>query len=486
MAIPTNGSSFTNYGWAVCLWALIIAFQYGYHISVLNQIQAVLTCKATSPNSLPAPPRLLECIPMSDLTFSLVTSIFTIGGLAGSLVAHLVMDNLGRRGTHRICAIFIGIGAAFMGLSNSLVFILFGRFLTGIGSGLGLCVGPIFLAEIAPSKISGSVGVLTQLAIVSGIMFTQVAGINLAAPFTWRYVFFISFCLSGLQIFFSSMVVESPAFLLGKGRLEDHKTAARRLWGNTVPSLACKTIRNSKYIHSLLNNDSEDSLEPPRQENATILQVFTLKQLRKPLMIVSSAMLAQQISGINAVLYYSNDILAKSLPELGAYISLGVTVINVIMTFPPIILIEKLGRRRLLFISTVGQLVSLAFIGYSLDSGASTVASIAILIFVMSFAVGLGPIPFVIIPEVSPAYAVSALSSVALSINCKSSRIANFIVGLAFLPIRNLLSGGDMYKEGQVFYVFIAIFSAAAVWLFSVYKTSSTSSHMFYNAQLLQ
>ncbi|KAF8197389.1 general substrate transporter [Pholiota molesta] len=457
--MAANGTSFTAYGWAVCLWALVIAFQYGYHISVLNQIQAVLTCKVTTiPPSLAATPRLSGCIPMSDVTFSLLTAIFTIGGLAGSLVANLVMDSVGRRGSNRICAIFMAIGTALMGISNSLYILLIGRFLIGIGSGLGLCVGPIYLAEIAPSKISGSVGVLTQLAIVSGIMITQVAGLNFAAPGMWRYVFFLSFCIAVIQYLSSSVIVESPAFLLRKGRLEEHKTAARRLWGNSIPSLASE--------ESLLANEQSDLTDTSIQDNITIPQLFVLKEYRKPLAIVCSAMLAQQVSGVNAVLYYSNDILAKSLPNLGAYISVGITIVNVIMTFPPMLLIDKLGRRKLLFISTAGQLLSLLFLAYGLNSGASTVSSISILTFVMSFAFGLGPVPFVIIPEVSPLHAVSALSSVALSLNW----IANFVVGLAFLPIRNFLSGGDMYKEGQVFYAFVVIFSAAAAWLFSVYK----------------
>lgn len=95
---------------------------------------------------------------MSDLTFSFLTVIFSIGGLAGSLVAGPIMDRSGRKGTNQICTTLIGVGTIFMGLSNSVSLLLFGRFFIGVASGLGLCVGPIYLAEIAPSKISGSVG----------------------------------------------------------------------------------------------------------------------------------------------------------------------------------------------------------------------------------------------------------------------------------------------------------------------------------------
>ncbi|KDR81371.1 hypothetical protein GALMADRAFT_239236 [Galerina marginata CBS 339.88] len=454
---PLNGTAFTTYGWFVCFWSLIIPFQYGYHISVLNQIQAVLTCKSTAPKTLCSRDGLADCIPMSDFTFSLVTAIFTIGGLAGSLVANLVMDRWGRRGTNRISTIFIGVGTILMGLSNSVSLLLAGRFLIGVASGLGLCVGPIYLAEIAPSKISGSLGVLTQLSIVFGIMLTQLAGINLATPSMWRFVFLISFCLSALQFVSTSVVVESPAFLFSRHRLDEHKDAARRLWGSTISSLASE--------ESLLD-ESENSPQPSDRENVTISQLFARRELRKPLMIVSLAMLSQQVSGINAVLYYSNEILAKSLPEFGAYISLGITVINVIMTFPPIILIERMGRKSLLILSTLGAVISLLAVGFGLGSGSTTLSSIAIVTFVMSFAVGLGPVPFVMIPEVSPSHAVSALSSVALSINW----IANFVVGLAFLPLRDLLAGGDMYKEGRVFYVFVFVFALATISLFRIYK----------------
>jgi len=323
--------------------------------------------------------------------------------------------------------------------------------LIGIGSGLGLCVGPIYLAEIAPSSISGTIGVLTQLAIVLGIMLTQVAGITLATPTTWRFVFFISFIISALQFLLGSVIVESPTWLFNRSRLEDHKNAVRRLWGD---------------VEEPLLNQSEETLEVSPQESLTVPQVYASIDHRKPLMIVSLAMISQQLSGITAVLYYSNDILAKSLPRFGPYISLTITIINVIMTFPPILLIERLGTQKLLKISTFGALVSLFAVGWGLNSGASILPSVAIVTFVMSFAVGLGPIPFVMIPEVSPPNAVSSLSSMALSLNW----IVNFCVGLIFLPIRNFISGGDMLKEGRVFYIFVAVLSLSTFFLFRTYK----------------
>ena len=103
--------------------------QYGYHISVLNQIHVVLTCQQNTPDAAAAIalPNLTTCIPMSQLAFSFVTAIFTIGGLVGSLVANLVIDASGRRATHRLCAVLTLIGTAFIGMGSSLFPLLFGR-----------------------------------------------------------------------------------------------------------------------------------------------------------------------------------------------------------------------------------------------------------------------------------------------------------------------------------------------------------------------
>lgn len=456
-----NGESFTIRGWLVCLWVLIIPFQYGYHISALNQIKAVLTCESDTPfpggtSSLPT------CIPMSNFVFSFVTAIFTVGGLAGSLVANIVMDNRGRKGAAKFTAALLAVGSGLMGISSSVASLSFGRFLVGVGSGVGICLGPIYIAEIAPSKISGSVGVLTQLGIVLGIMFTQIAGFRFSTPTEWRLVLFLSSFIGLVQFLTSYLVVETPAWLSARNQLEERKASSTLLWEPHANQAASPAPQDDDPLL--------DELEARRLESqtqtATVAQLFLSPDLHRPLMVVCFAMLSQQVSGINAVLYYSNEILSKSLPDWGPYVSLGITIVNVIMTFPPIILIERVGRKPLLVFSTLGALVSLIAIGYGLNLGLASLASIATLTFVTSYAVGLGPIPFVMIPEVSPPFAVSALSSVALSLNW----IANFLVGLIFLPLRSFLSGGDPSKEGRVFYVFVIVLFSAAFGLSRVYR----------------
>ncbi|KAG6909823.1 hypothetical protein DXG01_015096 [Tephrocybe rancida] len=250
---------------------------------------------------------------MSEFAFSVITAIFTIGGLAGSLVANLVMDRWGRKGATIISALLTCVGAGLMGVSTSVGVLGFGRFVIGLGSGVGICVGPIYLSEIAPSSISGNVGVLTQLGIVMGIMITQAIGLRLATPTGWRVVLFLSFALSATQLLLSSFASESPIWLGNHGRLDEKREVYSRLWVAGTSS----TGSNENAEHS----DSDpllDELEARRQDAQsvaiTVPQLFAARELRKPLAI--------------------------ALPELGPYVSLGITVVNVLMTFPPIVLIE--------------------------------------------------------------------------------------------------------------------------------------------------
>ncbi|KAG1736752.1 general substrate transporter [Suillus lakei] len=458
--------TFTKYGWLVCLWVLTVSFQYGYHTSALNQLQAVLTCKIADPTA-PMYYGLPTCIPMSDATFSVVTSIYTFGGFFGSLSANIVMDRYGRKGASRLSAALTAAGSAVFGLSSSVGPLILGRFLVGLAAGLGICLCPIYLSEIAPAKIKGNLGVLTQLAIVIGIMFTQGLGFGLATPRQWRLVLFISSGISIFQYFISPLVVESPSYLNRKGLVDQEKLATRRLWGEIHRVSRTDPEERDNEEPLLSDGDSAtERLSTGRQPAITIPQLFASTELRQPLLTIIAAMTSQQISGINAVLYYSNDILSKSLPELASYVSLAITIVNFFMTFPPIFLIERVGRKQLIQLSVACALLSHLAVGYGLNSGLVTLSSIAITTFVMSFAFGLGPIPFVIIPEVAPPHAVSAISSVGLSLNWSS----NFVIGLIFLPLRNFLANGDPMKEGRIFYLFAVALFSSTFWFSKLYR----------------
>jgi len=460
--------SLTIRGKFAVLWSVVPAFQFGWHISALNMIQAVLTCQEIGGDVDPGYvlSKLPLCIPMSNTTFSTVNSTYTVGGLIGSLLASNLMDRFGRKGALTLSSAMFTAGVGLMASASGVTIFALGRFMCGIGAGIGICVVPVMLSEISPPAIRGSIGVLNQLAIVMGILSTQALGMNYAVPGKWRHVLSVSSGISVVHMITRfRLMVESPVYLKFHGKKEEAAIVAGKIWTD-APELG--DIRDPLLDDPdqlAAAQEAGEPIEMLNQKAESVMDVIMTMEYRPPLMVVSLIMIAQQISGINAVLYYSTGILSKIMPASAAWISLMITIVNALMTFPAISLIERIGRKALLRLSAFGAIACLFLVGAGLDLGFSWLASIAILGFVASFAIGLGPVPYVIISDVSPARTVGAMSTIALSLNW----ITNFVVALFFLPLRDFLSRGDS-GAGRVFYVFGVAFSLVYFAFTRVYK----------------
>ncbi|KAF8303086.1 general substrate transporter [Clavulina sp. PMI_390] len=501
----------STYYAAITIWALISPFQYGYHTAGLNQIQDVLTCQKPVANALPLPS---DCVEMSKTVFGIVTASFTLGGFLGSSFASYFLERWGRRGSLIINSMVVALGSAFFSASSTINGLMFGRFLIGIGCGLGLCALPLYLAETAPARLKDKVGVLNQLSITIGILATQAIGLPLARSSQWRPVPFASALLGVAHAALGVFVNDTPAWLAAKGRHSEAESVSRTLHGlkdgESLPSSSqhasgrstpARIDTDAEVRAALLAPSSDEPESPelmrpsslvPPTESVGVLELITTPDLRRALFIVSLAMIAQQFSGINAVIYYSTDILKEALTVDAGMISVLISVVNVVMTFAPIILIGKFGTKRLLMLSIFGAFISVVALGRALDRGLNWLSSLAILTFVASFALGLGPVPFMLTADLVPYYAASSLSAFALALNCKcrgSSILgvesdhhvgtANFIVGVSFLPLRDLLASigsGDGSGDhpdtgkGRVFYVFAAMLALVAATLRELFK----------------
>lgn len=305
---------------------------------------------------------------LTDAEFSVVTAAFTIGGLLGSLFAGGLTERRGRCGALIVDALLTLFGAMALALAPGMFTLTLGRVFVGLGAGVGVSVGPVFLGELAPPAVKGATGVLFQLAIVFGILTTQGVGLALSAPWVWRYVPFVSAVLAIVQLLVAALVPESHAWLEGNGRTREAERVREKLWVGGGGA-AYKTVSHDpegmlhtegicresqcQFLYAAPESDDEeaDDVVPSdpnvpvfaaHQPSKTLSLAALLRspELRIPVLVVVFAMAAQQFSGINAVLYYSNKILGKTLPSLGPYVSLAVTIVNVAMTFPPIVLIE--------------------------------------------------------------------------------------------------------------------------------------------------
>lgn len=167
----------------------------------------------------------------------------------------------------------------------------------GVGAGLGLCVIPPFLAEISPPDIRDSVGVLNQLSVVFGILFTQVLGFYFAEPGSWRTVFLVSVGLSVVQFLLGIRMIESPAWLAAHNRKPEARAVSARLWKTSGdhPTMPGGLYEDDDVEEALLRERSP--FPQPSQPPPTIAQCFKIPELRRPLIVVSLAMLSQQISG---------------------------------------------------------------------------------------------------------------------------------------------------------------------------------------------
>ncbi|KAG8759840.1 hypothetical protein FRC12_009681 [Ceratobasidium sp. 428] len=457
-------------------WVVICSFQHGYHIAALNQIQAVLTCKVTADPPQINDATFTSCIPMTDAQFGILTAMFTIGGFAGSLGAGRFL-NLGRKHAVMWHGGLLIAGSLLMSTANSMFVLMAGRLLIGLGCGIGICSVPIYLAEISPPAIQGRIGVLNQLGIVIGIFIASLFGLALAKPSSWRWVLFNSAVAAVAQLVLGLIIVESPSWLRAQGRTEEATKAASRLW--TVTKAVDSDEREALLESEVEAHVPEEATEAGEHRPAiNVPSLLASSDLYRPVALVLVAMFVQQASGINAVMYFSNDILSRVVPrEVAAYTSLGITVLNAIMTFPAIFLVDRLGRKPLLMMSLIGAMISNAALGIALDAGITTLSSVAVLTFVASFAIGLGPVPYLMISELTPYYAVSAMSSLSMSVNWST----NFLIGAAFLPLRNFLarlSFGDSPAEGsgegRIFYVFVLAMILCAMYLSAAWKPAAS------------
>ncbi|KAG8900222.1 hypothetical protein FRC00_013879 [Tulasnella sp. 408] len=486
----TGKTTLTPYFISTITWVLASPFLYGFHIAALNQVQSALQCFKTVSEE-PSPPYITApitdgfpvCIPMSNATFGFVTSVFTIGGLLGSLSSTHLMNKYGRKGAVKFNSGFILAGSLLMTIAWNSGLLIAGRFIIGIGAGIAMCVGPIFLSEIAPQKIKGSVGVMNQLSVVFGLLLAQAIGLAFSTPDThrWRVVFLTSSVLCLAQLLLSAGVADTPNWLTAVGRETEADDIASKLWRDHSPGSQRSPRPQHEALHaeaqSLLAEgaDGEDDGRSTSSRNETtipplsVVDLFKLEPLRKPVTAVLLAMFGQQISGINAG---NNAILSRVMPGAEGYISLGIAILNAIMTFPAVYLIERLGRRSLLLGSMLAVEISLIALALGLNGGVIALSTVAILAFVGSFAIGLGPVPFVLIGELVPFYAASATSSLALSVNW----ITNFVVGVGFLPLRDWLSSEDPTKpngrkgEGQIFFLFAGAFAVTALLFAKEYR----------------
>jgi sugar porter (SP) family MFS transporter len=381
---------------------------------------------------------------LSSFQQELVTSLLLVGAVIGALAAGRVSDWIGRRLTVLITALVFIVGVLLAAFTPTYPMLLVARVIIGLAVGSASMVVPLYIGEIVPPRLRGGLVSLNQLAITVGILSSYLIDYGLSGTGNWRLMFGLA-AIPAAALFIGMLFQkESPHWLIRQGREDEARAVLHR-------------VRNDTDIDAEIREVREIS-----QRKAGVRELFS-PNVRPLLMVGVLLAVFQQITGINTVIYYAPSLLQGAGLGNSAALLANVVIgaVNVGMTIVAIWLLDKVGRRPLLLSGTAGMAVgmtitALSFLGGEQLSGAlAIVAIIGLLIYTGSFAIGLGPVFWLLIAEIYPLKIRGAAMSVASMANWG----ANFVVTISFLTLLSAIGGvGAFFLFGFLTLVALAYF----------------------------
>ena len=391
-----------------------------------------------------------------------------LGCAVGAFGAGRLADAFGRRSTMLLNAVLFLVTAVATGAANTAEFFIAARITAGIGIGGASVLAPMYIAEVAPAHMRGRLASLQQMAIVVGLFSAFVSNAILArvaggasAMFwlgaqTWRWMFWMEALpavafLSGIMI-----IPESPRYLIFIGKHEQARKVFTRIGGD-----ADRLVRQV-----------EQSLEAERRPRLSDLIIPGTRRIAPVLWVGMGLAAFQQLVGIN-IIFYFGEILWKAVGATEQW-ALGINVltglVNILATIPAIMLIDRIGRKPLLLLGSVGMTVTLAAMAFVFaTAGAGPdgkpvlthMAAVAGLtaadLYIVAFAVSWGPVMWVLLGEMFP----NEIRGAALAISGATNWVANFTVTVSFLPLLKSFGLTGAYA----LYAIAAAISLPFVWL---------------------
>lgn len=387
----------------------------------------------------------------------LTVAIATVGTIFGALFSGQLADRFGRKKMlYVIGALYIlgALGTAFAG--SHAVFMLF-RFLGGIGVGMSSVVAPIYTAEIAPARQRGRLVGLVQFNIVLGILVAYLSNyiIRIIAPedVAWRWMLGVMAAPAAAFLLLLLTTPETPRWLISNGREAQAVEISRRL---------CRTEEESQ---SQLD-EIRAQIAEANALSAAKTPFFTRRYLKVILMAIAIAAF-NQLSGVNAILYYAPVVMqqAGAGADASYLMSVGVGLMNLVATMAALTVIDKFGRRRLMLVGSLGYLLSLGFLAvvmFSYEGHFNSTSSVLVLVGLMAFiaahAFGQGSVIWVFISEIFP----NQVRGRGQSLGSLTHWVFAAITTYAFPPIISALGGGF------AFLIFFACMIGQLVWVLKV------------------
>ncbi|KAG5246927.1 polyol transporter [Salix suchowensis] len=396
-----------------------------------------------------------EDLKISEVQEEVLVGILSIVSLLGSLAGGKMSDAIGRKWTIAFATLVFQSGAAIMTLAPSFTVLMSGRILAGVGIGFGVMIAPVYIAEISPSAVRGSLTSFPEIFINLGILLGYISNYafsGLPVHINWRVMLGIGIFPSifmGVALF---VIPESPRWLVGQNRIEEARTVLLKT--NDSEKEAEERLAEIQLAADLANSE--------KHEAKAVWQ-----ELLKPSPAVQKMLIAgcgiqcfQQITGIDATVYYSPTIfkdagIKSESHLLAATVAVGFT--KTIFILIAIFLIDNVGRKPLLYISTIGMTVSLLSLSLTLsfmsdEKFGIELALLSVCANVAFFSVGIGPVCWVLSSEIFP----QRLRAQASALGAVGSRVSSGAVSMSFLSVSAAIT------VGGTFFVF-SVISALSV-----------------------
>ncbi len=370
-----------------------------------------------------------EQFSLNSLQEGWAVSVVLIGCMFGAGLAGPISDRIGRRRFMLISAGLFLVSAVGCALPRTITEFVIFRFIGGLGIGSAAVLSPLYIAEIAPARIRGALVSVNQMAIVTGILLAYFVNWLFAGagPENWRFMYAAGGIPSIIFFLLLLRVPESPRWLVKKGREEE---AARVLTRADTAEAAARELRDIKDALAL--------------ETGKIVELFR-PGFRRPFFIAVVLAVFQQITGINAILYYAPRIFESAgfarMSAIGQSTVVGFT--NMIFTVVAIVLADRVGRRPLLLIATGGMGFSLVLLGAAFHTHFLPPSALLfiILLYIAFFASAMGPLVWVVMAEIFPIRMRGAAMGMATLVLW----LADFAVTLTFPVISDRLSASSAF-----------------------------------------
>ncbi|MCJ1287024.1 hypothetical protein MMC26_006371, partial [Xylographa opegraphella] len=441
----------TGFIWALTVAAGISGFLFGYDTGVISSTLVSIGSD-------------LSHRQLTTLDKSLITSSTSLFALIASPITGVLADRLGRKRIIIIADVLFVVGAVWQAVSRSVWSMILGRSIVGLAVGGASLVVPIYISELSPSAFRGRLVTLSILFITVGQMVAYIVGWELSSTvYGWRWMVGLGSVPAVIQSAFILLLPETPRWLMKAGQANTAREVLRKVYGSGSNAVVERLIRS--ITSEIL--DEEESTNVLHTENlAPKNDMNWLQSLqgnwhrlledggnRRALTIACLLQGLQQLCGFNSLMYFSATIFALVGFDSPTLASLSVAVTNCIFTVAAILLIDTIGRRRILLHSIPIMILGLLLTAVAfhflpdaikkseiLSSASHTgVWSVLILFFIIlyvaGYAIGLGNVPW----QQSELFRLSVRamgSGIATSTNWGT----NFIVGLTFLPMMQVLT----------------------------------------------